>query len=636
MINAPASGTTTGSNSGSSAGTQGGAKLNVTSSSGTTSIPSSAERDVAAINAKVSQEQAKYIDQISQIINSVCGLSANCKELNNLETQLYQTGASYLKPVFSTNATGTMHVGDVWNITVTGLTPGETLYATGGKIINNVVPADKTPYTADGLGIFFQTGTHAADVIGNWQIVWTRANGTVLGTMTFSVTDKTSSTPPSDCSLTATCGSGGGTPSPTGLTFANAVIGGLGTSTFRYIAVQTMRDTGWVKWNEVEAYDASGAKVTPVKVYASGSYIDSNGGSFQNLIDGNPNTFWNSGGYDASTGLGKGNPWFIVDYGAVKTFSKLRFANSDDGGGPQRLYVSSDAKNYSELWSFTTGGHGFEWKEYAFTSYTGNPSTTASINGASSATINTGDSLRYDWNSTNADIVEAEFTGGEDYPFVAANLSVGLGIDPCTQLNSAVRTILPLGSFRFSPFPANGPLVGDIDGPGSFVVNPALPGACPVNRTYHFEVRAKQSLTGKTSTSSATLKILGTAKLADLWQVISSPTQLSGLIDLNNFPAGSLGDVVNNISIGQGSSKNIQVWVSSQINIGPEISVAVDSSSPGITATYTTVNSTPFSGYGRQIGSLAITVSPGASLPGQVKLRSTYAGDTKYTTIIVN
>src|ERR1035437_7951326 len=291
MINAPASGTTTGSNSGSSAGTQGGAKLNVTSSSGTTSIPSSAERDVAAINAKVSQEQAKYIDQISQIINSVCGLSANCKELNNLETQLYQTGASYLKPVFSTNATGTMHVGDVWNITVTGLTPGETLYATGGKIINNVVPADKTPYTADGLGIFFQTGTHAADVIGNWQIVWTRANGTVLGTMTFSVTDKTSSTPPSDCSLTATCGSGGGTPSPTGLTFANAVIGGLGTSTFRYIAVQTMRDTGWVKWNEVEAYDASGAKVTPVKVYASGSYIDSNGGSFQNLIDGNPNTF---------------------------------------------------------------------------------------------------------------------------------------------------------------------------------------------------------------------------------------------------------------------------------------------------------------------------------------------------------
>lgn len=90
-------------------------------------------------------------------------------------------------PVFTSNVSGVMRVGDSWNIVVTGLNSNETIYATGGKKINGVVPTDKTPYTANNFGILILTGTHAQDVVGDWQLVWTRADGTILGTLNFSV-----------------------------------------------------------------------------------------------------------------------------------------------------------------------------------------------------------------------------------------------------------------------------------------------------------------------------------------------------------------------------------------------------------------------------------------------------------------
>jgi hypothetical protein len=90
-------------------------------------------------------------------------------------------------PILTSSASGIMHVGDNWNVVITGLNQFETIYATGGKKVNGVVPADKTPYTANDLGIYLKTGTHTADVIGDWQIVWTRADGTKLGTLVFSV-----------------------------------------------------------------------------------------------------------------------------------------------------------------------------------------------------------------------------------------------------------------------------------------------------------------------------------------------------------------------------------------------------------------------------------------------------------------
>ena len=90
-------------------------------------------------------------------------------------------------PVFTSNASGVMRVGDSWNILVTGLNSNETIYATGGKKVNGVVPTDKTPYTANNLGILILNGTYAQDVVGDWQLVWTRADGTILGTLNFSV-----------------------------------------------------------------------------------------------------------------------------------------------------------------------------------------------------------------------------------------------------------------------------------------------------------------------------------------------------------------------------------------------------------------------------------------------------------------
>jgi hypothetical protein len=185
--------------------TTGSPSLNVSSSSSSAgssasaSSQSSASQAMAAINAQVKQAQEKYINAISQIVNTVgstvpsCGatLCPDLQRLIDLQTQLYQTGSGYAKPIFTTNASAVMRVGDIWNVTITGLNSGETIYAIGGKKVNGVVPTDKTPYTANGLGVFFQTGTHTKDVIGDWQIVWSRADGTALGTMIFSVIDKT-------------------------------------------------------------------------------------------------------------------------------------------------------------------------------------------------------------------------------------------------------------------------------------------------------------------------------------------------------------------------------------------------------------------------------------------------------------
>jgi hypothetical protein len=94
---------------------------------------------------------------------------------------------SSTNPMFTSTVTSFMHVGDPWGVIIAGLNPSETIYATGGKMINGVVPADKTPYTASNIGIFMKLGIHGAESIGSWQIVWTRANGAVLGTLTFSV-----------------------------------------------------------------------------------------------------------------------------------------------------------------------------------------------------------------------------------------------------------------------------------------------------------------------------------------------------------------------------------------------------------------------------------------------------------------
>lgn len=231
------------------------------STSASTSTQSASDQAIAALNAQIKQAQEKYINQISQVINAVgstvpCGtnICPDLQQLINLQTQLYQTGSVYSKPIFTTNASGAMHVGDIWSVAVTGLNPGEIIYATGGRKTGSVVPTDKTPYTANGLGVFFETGTHTKEVIGDWQIAWTRADGTALGTMTFNVADRVVASAPAPvagnaggnrvelpttitCRLTGTCNRGGSAPTP-------APAAGTKTSNFDYTF--TKNGNAWV------------------------------------------------------------------------------------------------------------------------------------------------------------------------------------------------------------------------------------------------------------------------------------------------------------------------------------------------------------------------------------------------------
>lgn len=86
-------------------GTTGGANDSCTlTATCATNTLSSAEQTINAIKTQVNQEQIKYINQISQVVNSTCGSGADCQALNNLETQLYQTGASYTPPPTWTSA----------------------------------------------------------------------------------------------------------------------------------------------------------------------------------------------------------------------------------------------------------------------------------------------------------------------------------------------------------------------------------------------------------------------------------------------------------------------------------------------------------------------------------------------------
>ncbi len=413
----------------------------------------------------------------------------------------------------------------------------------------------------------------------------------------------------------------GCTPSKGDLTydFDTAVIGGIPTATFRYLAVKT-NAYGWVKWSEIEGYDALGNKIKPVTAYASGSNIDVNSKGILDVIDGNINTFWNSGGnrrMPYGPLLEIFSPWVVVDFGSVQTFSKIRLYNTGDGGGQNRVYVSSDMKNFSELWRFTSGGQGGKWQEYAFLPYSGDPSVALSVNGSTSVTVQEKGPLAYNWNIGNADIVEAQFTGGTDYPLTYVGSA-----DLC-DLRYHLRAILPLYSFMLNPIL---PAISDLDtGAGSQKVDDLTPTTeCRVGRTYTYQIRATQSRTGKTTTASVNIKIPGNTKLTDLWQIVGA---------LNSFDATHV--TMNTVSVSAGTTQNIPVWMYGELTIGPEVVVSVDSTSPGVTAVYTT-GSGENNQYVRQIGSLSVTTSSGTSFPAEIKLKSTFAGDTKYTTIRLN
>jgi hypothetical protein len=277
-------------------------------------------------------------------------------------------------------------------------------------------------------------------------------------------------------------------------------------------------------------------------------------------------------------------------------------------------------KKYS-FSDFVSGGPmgGPAWYEYTFTPYAGDPTVTLSVNGAQTTTIHDGDTLAYSWNIANADIVEGEFSGGKDYQTVIGS------VDLC-ELRYDLRTILPLRAFVLNPFP---PMVGDMPAKSNSqtVTDLIQTAECQVGRTFHFEIRVKQSRTGKSASASVTVIVPGYRKLSDLWDVIVAPTP--NLYEANHVTG-------NVVSVNQNTTTNVPVWIINDTLVNPNVDISVDSTSPGITATLTRGGGPSSSPYLYRTGTLAITTTSSTVFPAQIKLKSTFAGDTKYTTITVN
>ncbi len=207
-----------GSTSGGGGGTSSGGSTSQTSSSGqggSTSayinslmniVRSMITASQSAISRNTSVQNTNYVAPTVATQNT----TTNTATTNTTNTTTTITSGNTL---FTSNVSSVMYVGDPWSVFVSGLKPNETIYATGGKKTGSVVPTDKTPYVANSLGIMTKTGIHAADAVGDWQLVWTRADGTILKTLIFSVQNKIAGTG-SDC-----------------LTFASGWIGCLPSST---------------------------------------------------------------------------------------------------------------------------------------------------------------------------------------------------------------------------------------------------------------------------------------------------------------------------------------------------------------------------------------------------------------------
>lgn len=169
-------------------------------------------------------------------------------------------------------------------------------------------------------------------------------------------------------------------PVPIGLTDGSA---GSGVS-FRYLKVQTVVSRSWVAWREIEAYDASGNKLTPVDATAQYTWrnypFDGQDHGPKLAIDGNTDTVWNAGetapncnwfGTSAADrmgcGVGNQSAWIQVDFGSIKDVSKIRLLTENTpnpAAADHVLYISSDGQNYTKLYEFKGDIKSNTWLEF--------------------------------------------------------------------------------------------------------------------------------------------------------------------------------------------------------------------------------------------------------------------------------
>jgi hypothetical protein len=312
-------------------------------------------------------------------------------------------------------------------------------------------------------------------------------------------------------------GTGTTPPAGGGTTVGTASIPG----SFRYFKISTT-EQGWVSWREIEAYDTNGQKIAIASAAASAVYD----GQWQsptvppqvaaNAIDGRSDTVWNAGetapgcsqaSYGINCPSSMRSAYIILDLGSVKNVSKIRLQeNGNSTTEVDTIATSNDGVTYQTVATLRAPFSDQQWIEYPVPpppTFTADPSVSVTINGTSTFTVTSAsDTIHYAWNTANADSITATFMGGAAAPFDTA--------DPATDNLCGIRfnrDILPYSSFVATDLPTSA-VITLPPGAGSSTAAFSNAWRCPVIRTYHFQIQAKQVGSGKTATASTTLKIL--------------------------------------------------------------------------------------------------------------------------------
>jgi hypothetical protein len=467
---------------------------------------------------------------------------------------------------------------------------------------------------------------------------------------------------------------GGATSGTSSPNFYSGAIGGVATSTFRYLAVQS-KSIGWMTWNEIEAYDANGNKVQPVNVDVSGDYTSGNTGATgkQALTDGNPNTYWNSGG-----GLGSSinqfyhvfESWVVLDYGSVKQFSKVRFLHGDQGGGYHDVFVSSDKQNFAQLWSFqcdttSSGCVPNKWYEYAFQPYGGDPTIALTVNGGASATISDGGIITYGLTASNADYIIPSFSGSSIYFY--SNVYNGAICDyhsyrsfinpaPFQGLGGAVD--MPTAGWTntvsgYVSTSSPNPVGQIVTAPGSFAIGPIQQGGCPVDQKFTLTMTAVQSRTGKQATASVDWTLASGVPLISLWYPLNvrddanNPGQTATYLGISPHQMTMLASssLHDTYTVVVSSTASFPTTVTLPVHLVRIYDVALpmptvtvqNNSSLGVTyvpdASPIVSPSNPQAD--SEIGNLKVALPANFSQSQQFTLKADGVGGTKYTTVIV-
>lgn len=116
---------------------------------------------------------------------------------------------------------------------------------------------------------------------------------------------------------------------------------------FRYLKVKVSGNSR-AAIKELEVYDSKGNKYSPASASVSADWVYPSYGAVgaQGAYDGDLNTEWNSGDFDA---------WYILDLGEAKTSAKVKLMPSVNPNGARQTYtlsISSDGADYILLAAF--------------------------------------------------------------------------------------------------------------------------------------------------------------------------------------------------------------------------------------------------------------------------------------------